>query len=934
MSYECDAQHELEAHPKGHLPNRPRKRPVRSLANTDHRQIRVDLQVPPSKLYATMGDFQLPDDHNFGTVQYNSAIVRSLSSSPDHHSPPKKSLLPTSLADIFTTTASSPTLPPLALQALFRNQPPHHINDALIAPSREPAEIHRDLPLANKVSNQGIQNPHTPAVRNGHIKIRKSSNSSQTPRPRASTKSLNNVIIHDDATPKPKSSRHASNTTSRTNTNSANQQPVALDLFQPKYNTVTRRQLDELISEFQPKALPDDHQPHSPAKNSHQLPYHQKLLQVSPESTPRINKPPKTLSPHPQHNTAPRLAPTLPTPPLSTLYPPNIDDLEDVLADHRHIPDSNASRQVLIEGGISYDDMLDGHELHSAQNANNKNGLMKTPHAASSASQSESPTKKRTLRLIRNMNGKSLSALMSKLGTTSGMVFNEETKRWEGGESPPLEMSDKAVTGSSDAKSVLRENEVTGRSNYGYLHHRLPNGTMRSAGPTSRSPPGTTIAVDPSANVDKGDARVAASPERTDVGVIASPEKADAATSPLFLNGTTLFDRCNINVEAKETVRKERNLNHHNTSFSGHNSVYDGDRADVSFCGSTLRRSPIINLNVFGEAIMSLANWENSLIIPSRYDNGIHSPKHSLASTTTTTAATRSTSINTLTSSYSPSVSARMKPPLETYHRRGPDILPLLMSLPDLVRQRDWMSVQRLDLRYQQVITTKGLSVFMPNLEELDLTSNQVQELVDLPESIRVLRVAGNKIPSSTILSIYYRLEVLDLSRNDLSRLPDISGLLFLRLLRAHGNRMKSCAGLRGCTNLRILDLSDNELTNVDALQFTEKLESLWLHGNRISKTDETVRILQGLKELQLIDLRDNPMTAAFYTTYDDVMSRSSSRLSRISVTSQHDLSSDEDQSFIASMPDSLDGSLITDTDRDSAKAYLIRVRDMAKFGR
>ena len=82
--------------------------------------------------------------------------------------------------------------------------------------------------------------------------------------------------------------------------------------------------------------------------------------------------------------------------------------------------------------------------------------------------------------------------------------------------------------------------------------------------------------------------------------------------------------------------------------------------------------------------------------------------------------ARRLTSANTLSRHFKPSI-GRLRPSLEKYHRREAEILPLLMSLPDLVRHPDWMMLQRLDLSYQQVVSTKGLNVLMPNLEELDL---------------------------------------------------------------------------------------------------------------------------------------------------------------------------------------------------------------------
>ncbi|TPX37657.1 hypothetical protein SmJEL517_g00431 [Synchytrium microbalum] len=829
---------------------------------------------------------------NFGTMQYRSSAKSS------------SGFLPTSLVDMFA-------VPALPLEDLFR---PLNIDEIAVAASREPMSHHSrftadqdDDDLLNDeygvmlTQQNSARKPAEEKGKSKHNSVKGRKTSSPSRRKRISNKSVRPAaVVDEDSTPRPKGITSKAPPQSKT----PPQQPIALDLFQQNYNTVDRRHLDDLISGFTAQAVPMD-APVSPTQQQ------QKPVTVHENFDSIRIKPGQK-----------RITST-----SSNLYPADIDDLEDFAADQ-------AGREILYETNEqNEDDIVDDQP----QPQNEELMVDTSTVAGSSASQSESPTKKGTIRLIRNLNGKALSALMSKIGTTSGMVFNEQTKQWEGGRASPFEISDSE---SSNDKASGEKNK------------QLDSNASIDEESFADKKPVASIAVGPDTSRDD---------QLRDAGVSASIETMDATTSP-FLAEMLLHEEMSKAQEEEDMGANEGDraitgydsfLNHEEQDMSPDQSssrmesltnrvdaLYEAqgwaDRSSRHWQSSSMNSRgsdaaieysngeyivPRGNLDGFGEAIASLANLENSLIIPFEYDE--MPPRY-------------------------PSMPSASSQPHRTLSRirvsdtstNRAEILPLLMNMTERVRQSDWMSLQRLDLRYQQVTSTKGLGVLMPNLEELDVTSNDVTELIDLPDTLRILRAADNRIPHTTKFISCAALEVLDLSRNNLEKIPDLTNMLSLQTLRAHGNGITSCSALRSAVNLKTLDLSDNELTNVDGLQWINGLETVLLRGNRITGTSETVRILKGLKRLQLIDLRDNPMTATFYTTQDSTRFSHVDR--RSSMSSQEAQERERDIIFVSTMSDTeyvrrllyrstliyslrkslrhLDGCFVDDEDRTSAR--------------
>lgn len=202
----------------------------------------------------------------------------------------------------------------------------------------------------------------------------------------------------------------------------------------------------------------------------------------------------------------------------------------------------------------------------------------------------------------------------------------------------------------------------------------------------------------------------------------------------------------------------------------------------------------------------------------------------------------------------------------------------VLKSLSLSTHNIDW-SVMNLELHPESF---RGLT----ELKEMHLADNNIWSLpneVFCPlYTLRVLNLTGNRLSDISQLSLSdwgkgpiapgkacnTGLEVLDLSGNDITLMPDngLSALRSLNALYLQENLLKEIAdrAFVGLGTLEILNLSNNKLTALtpELFQSSRKIRQVNLQNNSLSVLAPGV--FEGLDRLEMLDLSRNQLTSTW----------------------------------------------------------------------
>lgn len=186
----------------------------------------------------------------------------------------------------------------------------------------------------------------------------------------------------------------------------------------------------------------------------------------------------------------------------------------------------------------------------------------------------------------------------------------------------------------------------------------------------------------------------------------------------------------------------------------------------------------------------------------------------------------------------------------------------------------------------------------------LDLSENNIAEisnfeLMNLP-ILKELRVGGNKlvsissmafmnvpqlqylymqqnllsaIDSSKLFQVFKQLEVLDLSKNQLTKIPSFKELPNIRQVRLDSNRISRVETLAFSSNprLQLINLQDNGISTISRNSFDslDQLVILLLANNSIKTIERGM--LDGMKNLQQLNLRNNSLSEINNATFNSV---------------------------------------------------------------
>ncbi|KAK9896537.1 L domain-like protein [Cystobasidium minutum MCA 4210] len=238
----------------------------------------------------------------------------------------------------------------------------------------------------------------------------------------------------------------------------------------------------------------------------------------------------------------------------------------------------------------------------------------------------------------------------------------------------------------------------------------------------------------------------------------------------------------------------------------------------------------------------------------------------------------------------------------------------LLRVLTDVVPfEPSWKDLDHVNLRERGLESVVRLKEFLPNLDEINLSDNDVAYLTGLPTSLRFLSLANNRLGDLSSFVHLKNLESLDISGNTgVTSVRQLACLQHLRTLKADGcgidsiegiDRLDGLVSLSLCNNriqqlrlentawtrLETLDASDNDIGGVSGLETLPALRCFNLDFNRLlefpmSGPSPSIRILKlSNNSLESLDLTHLPNIRTVFADCNRVTSLSgTSRLRKL----------------------------------------------------
>ncbi|KAI9197180.1 uncharacterized protein BJ171DRAFT_585973 [Polychytrium aggregatum] len=147
------------------------------------------------------------------------------------------------------------------------------------------------------------------------------------------------------------------------------------------------------------------------------------------------------------------------------------------------------------------------------------------------------------------------------------------------------------------------------------------------------------------------------------------------------------------------------------------------------------------------------------------------------------------------------------------------------------------------------------------NLQVMDLSKNQITDIGDSLSHpfLKKLCLDYNLVENISGLSGCKFLSHLSLAHNRISRIDNLDGLPIVYLNLSH-NSVSSIAGIHGLPGIEELNLSHNVIESLSTIDVNHpSLRTLLLHSNRIVDRDE-IHHLEGLEMLRALTLETNPI--------------------------------------------------------------------------
>jgi Leucine-rich repeat (LRR) protein len=168
-----------------------------------------------------------------------------------------------------------------------------------------------------------------------------------------------------------------------------------------------------------------------------------------------------------------------------------------------------------------------------------------------------------------------------------------------------------------------------------------------------------------------------------------------------------------------------------------------------------------------------------------------------------------------------------------------------------------WEHMKQAYLKNKRLTSLHKLDEFCQQLEELDVSHNQISQLNGVPRTVRHLRITHNYLSDLAAWNHLSNLQYIDVSNNEIESLSAFRSLVHLRGLRADNNKIVSLDGIGHLDGLLSLRLRGNLIESID---FTgtrlQRLTDLDVKNNRIWQAQN----LHELRSLTSLNLENNSL--------------------------------------------------------------------------
>ncbi|MQM08064.1 hypothetical protein Taro_040919 [Colocasia esculenta] len=174
-----------------------------------------------------------------------------------------------------------------------------------------------------------------------------------------------------------------------------------------------------------------------------------------------------------------------------------------------------------------------------------------------------------------------------------------------------------------------------------------------------------------------------------------------------------------------------------------------------------------------------------------------------------------------------------------------------LTCLPDV---SIFKSLVVFDVSFNEIPSLNGLAKVTNTLEELYVSKNEVTKIDELSHlhRLRILELGSNRLRVMENLQNLSNLQELWLGRNRI-RTVNLCGLQCIRKISLQSNRLTSMAGFQDCVVLEELYLSHNGIVKMEGLSSLQNLRVLDISSNKLTAIDD-INALTRLEDLWLND--------------------------------------------------------------------------------